>query len=104
MKEIEARQEEPVSPVLTSAVAPTPPAAARPAESPQADGGMANGTNLHLFGDLGYRATDDKSVPNTFFLGSLDRMSAELRELVGQFKYETTENDKEGDSQVSQPR
>jgi len=35
---------------------------------------MAIGTNLHLFGDLGYRATDDKSVPNTFFLGSLDML------------------------------
>ena len=82
MKEIEAKQAatdaEP-SPASAPSAASTPvpvAAAARPAEPPPSDSSIASGVQLHVFGDLGFRATDAKGVSNTFYLGSLDMLMA----------------------------
>jgi len=80
MKEIEAKQAaidpEP-SPAPAPSAAPNPVpvvAAARPAEPPPPDSSFMSSTQLHLFGDLGFRANDAKGISNTFYLGSLDML------------------------------
>jgi hypothetical protein len=83
--ELESKQKALTEPLSNPAVAPSlelepphPTAVAVPVptsaanESAQIDNAGPKGVQLHVFGDVGYRATDQKNVSNTFAIGPFD--------------------------------
>src|SRR5882672_2149016 len=73
MKQVEEKQ----------AVPPAPAPAPEPVVEAPAVHAVADRLRFNVFGDVGYRVSDQKGLPNTFELGSLDLfMTARLSDKV----------------------